>query len=83
MASTVTSTPRELELLEKLNKLEADRVKFLSIVQGKVKQLEQELEVSSMQHFYTVIKQQQRKQNQRENTRFWSKKKKSSTYAIL
>lgn len=48
MASPETSTPRELELLEKLNRLEADRVKFLSIVQGKVKQLEQDLEVSSM-----------------------------------
>lgn len=43
--STDTSTPRELELLEKLNKLEADRVKFLSIVQGKIKHLEQSLEV--------------------------------------
>lgn len=40
-----TSTPKELELLEKLNKLEADRVKFLSIVQGKFKYLEQSLEV--------------------------------------
>lgn len=39
------STPKELELIEKLNKLEADRVKFLSIVQGKVKQLEQDIEV--------------------------------------
>lgn len=61
MALSNTSTPRELELLEKLNKLEADRVKFLSIVQGKMKQLERDLEVSSMQQQQTNIKCREKK----------------------
>lgn len=43
---TGTYSPKELELMTKLKSLEEDRIKFVEIVRGKVKKLENELEVS-------------------------------------
>ncbi|XP_031625058.1 E3 ubiquitin-protein ligase BRE1A [Contarinia nasturtii] len=39
-----THTPKELELMAKVKALEEDRIKFIEIVRGKVKKLENELE---------------------------------------
>lgn len=45
-----THTPKELELMAKVKALEEDRIKFIEIVRGKVKKLENELEVSTAFH---------------------------------
>lgn len=52
---TVTHSPKELELMAKLKSLEEDRIKFVEIVRGKVKKLENELEVSIQSVIYGYI----------------------------
>lgn len=45
-AQSETYSPKELELLAKVKSLEEDRLKFVEIVRGKVKKLENELVVN-------------------------------------
>lgn len=47
MASNEIHSLKELELMAKVKALEEDRIKFIEIVRGKMKKLENELVVSS------------------------------------
>lgn len=47
-AETGNHSPKELELLAKVKSLEDDRLKFVEIVRGKLKKIENELEVDSL-----------------------------------